>query len=424
MGSAHKSPFFAEHMEEFERFEMPNGLQVVLHPAPSAITHLVLMVNRGSRDEEMNAPGVAHFLEHTLFKGTTKRKAFQILSRIDSVGGELNAYTSKEETCLYASVQRPYLSRALELMSDIAWNCTFPEKEVEKERAVILDELASYQDSPSDLILDEFDELLFPEHPLGQNILGTPQSLKTLERVRLLDFYRKHYRPSNMVLVCSGKHTRKELEPYLMRWFALEMEPCETHRSTPQKPLPVRVKKTKPIQQDHVVLGTFLSHRARTHRPELALLNNYFGGPGMNSRLNLAIRERYGYTYNLESSYQLYSDCGYFTVYLGTDAQHVERCLELIEVEMKKLRTDRLSTRQLQSIKRQWSGNMALAQENRSSLANGLAKSLFLYGRIDTTAEVHRRIDAVSAEQMLECAREVMHPSDQLVLHYQAEASS
>lgn len=352
---------------------------------------------------------MAHFIEHMLFKGTEKRRALQIINRLEEVGGEMNAYTTKEKTCIYASFTSGYLSRAIDLLTDIAFNSTFPQKEMEKEKKVILEEIDMYDDTPEERINDEFQELLFKDHPLGFNILGTPETLNGLTQEQARGFIGSYYQPQNIVFSYVGAAP-----------FEKVIKLCEKYMPTPASSTQGSKRKpfTKPhtftIEQDtdhaqcYCVMGSLAYGHNHKHKPTLALLSNLLGGPGLNSRLNLAVREKYGYAYQIDSSYSAYDDGGYFSIYFGTDPKYLNKTLNLVEKELKRLRENPISDVVLNKYKKQMAGQMLLAEESKVSLMLALGKSLIDHNRADTLAEVIQKIYAVTPAQILEVAREVL----------------
>jgi len=393
-------------MTEFIIKELPNGLRHIHIPSNTNIVHVGLNINAGTRNEEPKHNGLAHFIEHVLFKGTTTRKTFHILNRIDSVGGELNAYTTKEETCIYASCQSEYLERALELLSDIAFNSIFPEKELLKEKDVIADEISSYLDSPAEQIFDDFEEYFFAKHPLSKNILGTVKTLDNIKRKDVVAFIKKHYTPQNMVLSTYGNIKNIDLEKLTTKYFGHQKAPSKSNTENLQKPTIVPFEKiiTKATNQSHVIIGNIAPNSIDAKRHACSLLNNIFGGPPMNSRLNLNIREKYGFAYNLDSNYTSYTDAGLFTVYFGTEQKHVDRILTLIEREMLKLTSNKISETHLSAAKKQLIGNIALGQENKSALTLALGKSLLVHNKVDSLNTVYKLINSITASQLLEIA--------------------
>lgn len=398
-----------------EIFTLSNGLRVIHRAVNRPVAHVALLVAAGSRVETERQQGLAHYLEHCFFKGTAKRKAYHILSRLEDVGGELNAYTSKEETVLHASFLTADYPRATELLSDIALHSRFPAKDCEKEKEVILDEINSYRDNPAENIFDEFEELVFPQHPLGRNILGTPESLRAFTRQDLLDFVSQHYFPENAVFSSVGNisatRLKKLLERYFGEWSAVSMleqklEPLPAYQAQ-------QLRQERTGFQTHLILGRRAYAQKHPKQRALALLNNLLGGPGMNSRLNLNIREKYGFTYHLESYYQAYQDSGLVGVYLGTDPGTAERVVQLVHREFKRLRENKLGVLQLSKAKKQILGQLAMAWENNSSTMLGYGKSLLFHEDIESFAQIAADVEALSAEYLQEVAQEIF-VSDQM----------
>lgn len=390
---------------EFHQFTLNNGLRVIHQQTSGPASHCGFIVNSGTRDEKGHQFGIAHFIEHCLFKGTQKRKAFHILSRLDAVGGEINAYTSKENTVLHASFLDKHYDRAIELLSDIIINSTFPEREIVKEKLIIIDEIYSYLDSPSEQIFDDFEDIIYANHSLGHNILGTSEQLKKYKKEHLLDFYKEHYVVSNMVFASVGNIAPKKLEKLLNKYT--EQIPNHTHHSDRKefKDYSVQhVVQEKEAHQAHYLLGNLSFSYKDVRRRPMILLNNILGGPAMNSRLNLNISEKYGFAYNLESNYTTYCDTGYFNIYLGTERKSLERAKGLILKEMKKLCDKKLGTTQLHMAKQQILGQIALGQESGSSQMLALGKSLLSFDKVDTLEEIYEQIESITAEQLIEIA--------------------
>ena len=401
---------------------LANGLRIVFQPAKTVVGHVALMINAGSRDEGMAEQGMAHFIEHNLFKGTQKRKAYHILSRLDDVGGELNAYTTKEETVIHASFLNMHLDRALELVADILIHSTFPEKELKKEKDVIRDEIHAYSDSPSEQIFDDFENLIFANHPMGRSILGTEESLDRFNREMILDFIAKNYHPEQIVLSICGEYAWKKVERYAAKYFAeLPFSSTFTERLAITPYTTQTVSEQKEIVQTHAVLGNRAYSLHHDSFTTLFLLNNLLGGPGMNSRLNLNIRERYGFAYNIESFYTPYTDTGVFGIYIGTHKDTIDRSLTLIHRELKVLRDKALSPTQLHKAQKQLLGQIALSQENNLALAIALGRSLLCYNRIDTIEDVYARINAITANEALAVANEIFTPEAQTLLIFKAK---
>jgi predicted Zn-dependent peptidase len=368
---------------------------------------LGITVLAGSRFERKAEDGLAHFLEHCIFKGTSKRKAFHILSRLDSVGGELNAYTAKEEMCVYASFTKEHIRRASELLADITLNSNFPLKEIQKEKEIILDEINSYLDSPSDKIFDDFEEHLFKGHALGNNILGTKERVQGFTRDDLQAYVKRFFTTENMVISFVGEIGRNRLEKILEEDFKNCLP--GKHKEIAEKfELNKRFKiRTKEANyQVHAIVGGIAPNYKEESRRGMTLLTNILGGPALNSRLTLSIREKYGYSYNVEANYTPYVDTGFWSVYLGTDPKYIDKSIALIYKELKLLRTKKLGILQLNRAKEQLKGHLALGMDSNSGLMLGLGKSLLLFNQIDTIQEIYQGIDKLEASELLEIANQ------------------
>ena len=396
---------------EYYTHELKNGIRLAHIPVKSEIAYCGMMIHTGTRDEEVHEHGIAHFIEHMLFKGTRKRKPFHILSRMEDVGGEINAYTTKEETCIYASFLQPNYSRAIELISDVLIRSTFPEKEMDREKEVIIDEINSYKDSPGELIFDDFEELIFPDHPIGRNILGSPESVKGFTREQIYDFIGKNYNTDEMIFCSVGNIKFSLLKRYFEKFFS---------------EIPSNFRKTKRIQaldyqtvnkvvkmdtwQTHYLLGTTAYNALDERRVGLYLLNNILGGQGLNSRLNMSLREKNGYAYNIESSYSPYFDTGVLSIYFGTDGENLAKSTRIANNELKKLRTKRLGIVQLHKAHRQMIGQLARGREIHENLMFSLAKSILLFNHFESTEVTNRKISAVSSSELLDIANEMLSP--------------
>lgn len=401
---------------------LPNGLRLVHLPDSSPVAYCGFAVNAGTRDERADETGLAHFVEHLLFKGTERRRAWHILNRMENVGGELNAYTTKEETFVYSAFLEEHFGRAFELLADIVFHSRFPEHEIAKEVEVILDEINSYEDSPSELIFDEFENMLFRGHPLGHNILGDEESLRRFGSETGLAFTRRHYRPDNMVFFSIGRTDFRRI--VRMAETTLGEIP-----NAPGEPLPLRERPLplapetrrveKETHQAHVLIGGRAYDMFDERRVALFLLNNILGGPGMNNRLNVSLRERHGLVYTVESNVTSYTDTGVISVYFGTDPRNRERATALVHKELARLRDNRLTATQLAAAKRQLTGQLGVSGDNREGLFLGLGKSFLHYNRYETLPEVFARIERLTAEQLLEVANEVFHPDRLCCLVYE-----
>ncbi len=406
---------------EFEIFELSNGIRVVHKSTDRPVAHCGLHIAAGSRDELEHEEGLAHYIEHCLFKGTQKRKAFHLLSRMEDVGGELNAYTTKEETVIYTSFLAGDYPRAIELIADIAFRSIFPEKEIQKEKEVIIDEINSYLDTPSESIFDDFEAQIFAGHPLGRNILGTSASVKSFQQEHILQFIQRNYAPNRMVFSSVGKISSARLRKILEKELETALSFKPRHMVRPNGYHPQKVIVQRQGYQSHAVLGGRAYPADHEKARVLMLLNNLLGGPGMNSRLNLNIREKYGFTYHIESFYNPYSDTGLFGIYLGTDPGTMDKSLKLVEKELKKLREQKLGILQLSKAKRQLLGQVAMAQENNTSLMLGYGKSLLTFDKIDTFEVIRQKIEGITADDLLEVANEILQPHILSSLIYKSE---
>ena len=401
-------------MIEIEPIIVPlsNGIRLVYMHTPSPVAHMGVTVLAGSRYEHSQEAGLAHFLEHCIFKGTTKRRSLHILSRLDSVGGELNAYTTKEEICVYASFTKEYFKRSSELLADIVLNSNFPEKEIQKEKEIVLDEINSYLDSPSDKIFDDFEELLFQNHPLGTNILGTKESVSGFTRKELMDYIQRFFFAENIVISFVGDVPLNKLVQTIEKDFstlkrsALQVTPLPF---TDYKPFQIRSQEGN--FQAHAVIGGIAPGYNNEQRRGMTLLTNVLGGPALNSRLILTIREKYGYTYNIEASYSPYADIGYWTIYFGTDQKYLEKTRKLVYKEIKLMREEALSEIQLKKAKEQLKGHLALSLDSNSGIMLGLGKSLLLFNQIDSIQEIYSAIDKLTVKELREIAAEYFDES-------------
>lgn len=408
---------------EFYTFKLPNGIRVIHKQVNSPVSHCGLIINAGSRDETPEETGLAHFIEHVLFKGTKKRKTFHILSRMEDVGGELNAYTTREDTFIYASFMAPYYERAIELITDITFNSIFPAKELEREKDVVLDEINSYKDAPADAIFDDFEELLYPNHPLGENILGTPDKVKSFQKEDILKFIRKNYNTDEMVFSSVGNIKPEKLEKYLKKHLEIIPENLRKHERIPVTEKTTFQKESfKEIYQAHSIIGAQTLSAANPQRHVMYFLNNILGGPGMNSRLNLGIREKYGFAYSLESSFTPLSDTGIFSIYFGTDPQYTKKCTALVWKEMRKLKENPLGPSQLKKAQQQMIGQIAIGQENNCNLMQSIAKSYLTFNKVDSLEDVNEKIMSISGLELQLLAQEVLDENKFSSLQYKPKS--
>ena len=399
---------------EIQTHKLSNGIRIIHYQINSAVAHCGIMINTGSRDEAAPEQGITHFIEHALFKGTKKRKAFHILSRLEDVGGELNAYTTKEETWYYSSFMKEYYERSIELLSDIIFNSSLPKKELEKEKDVIMDEIYSYLDSPSEAIFDDYEELIYHGHPIGRNILGIKKTIKSFDPKTVKAYMQKHYNTDQMILSSVGNIDFNKL----IRYAEKHLSHIPTNKRKHER-LGINVYETrellvkKDILQAHCIIGNRAYSAKDPKATTLILLSNLLGGPGMNSRLNLGIREKYGFTYTIESNYTTYCDTGVWSIYFGTEPQSVKKTIKLIYKELKKLREVKLGPLQLQKAKQQLIGQLAIAQENNCNLMQSIAKSYQAFEKVESIEDPNQKIIVITAEDIQEVAQEIFK-EDQL----------
>jgi len=395
---------------------LSNGLRVIHRHDASPVVFCGYGINVGSRDEVSDEEGLAHFCEHVTFKGTSRRKAWHVLNSLERVGGDLNAFTNKEDTVYYAAILRDHLPRAVDLLSDIVFHSVYPQQEIEKEAEVIADEIESYNDSPAELIFDEFENMVFKGHPLGHNILGNTQRLRQFGTADALRFTRRHYVPQNMAFFAYGDIRFDRLVRLLEKATAdfPSAEPLVPDLEVKSAGLPPLVggltEMARGTHQAHVMLGNRAYGIHSDKRMALYLLNNILGGPGMNARLNLSLRERRGLVYTVESSMVNYSDTGAWCVYFGCDHHHVSRCLRLVRSELDKLASKPLTLSQLSAAKRQLKGQIGVACDAREGFALSFGKSFLHYGWERDVERLFQSIDNVTSEQILSVAQEVFNP--------------
>jgi len=400
--------------------QFSNGIRLIHYPITSPVAHCGIIVNTGSRDENPEEHGMAHFIEHVLFKGTQHRDSWHIINRLEDVGGDLNAYTTKEETCIHASFLKEYYERSLELISDLVFGSVFPEKEMDREKEIIIDEINSYLDNPSELIFDEFEELIYPTNPIGRGILGTPDSVRSFNRAMVLSFMQRTYHTDQMVIGSAGNIPWDQLVALTGKFFGNQPAILRNYKRTPFNGYkPEHRKINKDTYQMHCVIGNIAYGYADKRRIGLYLMNNILGGPNMSSRLNLSLREKNGYTYTVEASYTPYSDAGSFIIYFGTDKNYLDRSICLAYKEMARLRNQKLGSLQLLRAKRQLTGQLAIASENNEAHMLSIAKSLLVYNRADTLQEMYKKIDAVTASEIMDIANDILDEKKLSVLIYQ-----
>ena len=394
-------------MKEFETYILPNGIRGIHRQVRSGVVHCAMVVNAGSRDERPDEYGIAHFTEHALFKGTAKRRAYQVNCRLENLGGELNAYTTKEDTTLHATVMRRDFQRAVELMSDVVFHSSFPERELKKEREVIADEINSYKDSPSERIYDDFEDLMFQGSELGHNILGTKARLSRLTTEDLDAFVRRTYTTDQMVFSSIGNFSVATAQRVAERY--LSPEPATTRgyeRAKTSEYKPFSVVQSRHTHQAHGIIGTRGYSIRDDRRLPFALAINILGGPSANSILNLVLREKHGLSYNVEATYTPYSDTGIVGIYFSSDHDNAEQCVELIESEVSQLMREPISARRLAVAKRQFVAQMAISMESNEGYMLGAGKSYLLYKDIETLEEAYKKVMAITADQIMEVAND------------------
>lgn len=407
---------------EYEIIRLSNGIRVVFQYQNLPVTHVCMVINAGSRDESAGKYGVAHFIEHLLFKRTERRSTQQIINHLESVGGDLNAYTTKEYTCVHASILQPYLNRALDLFEDIFFHSTFPDIELDKEKSVIIDEMASYLDSPEESIVDDFEDLVFQGSGLGHNILGLEDQLLALQKGDIVDFMQANYDTNEMVIGITGNYTLKEVERLLHKVFGTVPSNTIARLRNDVRPLVEQhIAVGKPINQVHYMLGSLAYNYRDDRKTGLLLLNNMLGGMGMGSILNLSIREKYGIAYTIESNYTIFSDTGLFSIYLGTDEEKVEKAKKLVFKELAKLSEQPLSETAVKKAKQKFIGQIALTEENRMSMIISAAKNVMDYDRVILLDEVIEKIQHLTSKELLEIAQDVFDPKKMLSLSFVPE---
>ena len=403
----------------YNTYILPNGLKIIHRPSASAVSYSGVYINIGSRDEVGAEEGIAHFIEHSIFKGTEHRRAYHILNRIDGVGGELNAFTTKEETCIYASSLNEHLERCLELFSDVLFHSTFPQHEIEKERDVVVEEINSYKDSPADLIYDDFEELIFAGHPLAHNILGTKKNVRRFTPDFIRQFMQHNYTPDRMVVTVVGNVEFRRLVRLCEKYFGyLPQRTSVACRNVAPVPQQFDRVENRHTHQVHLLMGCPAPDIFDEKKVAFSLLNNILGGPAMNSRLNVSIREKYGFCYTIESQYVPFSDAGLFYIYAGIDGDTQQRARELIFKELQHCCSHPLSTQQLRAAQRQMIGQMTINNDIAMNEMQSIGKAFLNYDHVDTVEEMSRDLLSVTPADILAVANEYLTPSRISILAY------
>lgn len=409
----------------YNTYTLDNGLRIIQHPTNNDVVYCGYAIKVGSRDEEEGEEGLAHYCEHGTFKGTEHRKAWQIIQSIEGLGGELNAFTNKEATVYYCAIQRQHLNKAIDVLTDMVFHSIFPDAELEKEKEVICDEIESYNDTPSELIYDDFENIIFRGHPLGHNILGTKESVRAFTGEDARRFTRRHYRPENAIFFMEGSplptspRGGEEKKPstvvkLINKAFAkypITPQPKDINKqSISNLSSPRGGWEGASYHQAHVLLGRRAYDINHPHRIALYLLNNILGGPAMSSRLNMSLRENNGLVYTVESTMTSYGDTGMWCVYFGCDPKDVNRCLKLVRRELDKMMTKPLTPRQLQQAKNQVKGQIALSCDSHENFALDFAKSFLHYGWEKDVTALYKNIDALTSEELQKVAQELFQP--------------
>ncbi len=401
---------------EFYTYCLPNGIRGIHRQTKGSVTHCGLLINAGTRDERVGEYGLAHYTEHALFKGTTRRKAYHINCRLENLGGELNAFTTKEDTTIHATTLRGDFAKAVELIADVAFHSTYPDAEMEREKEVIYEEINTYKDTPSELIYDTFEEMMFEGSELGHNILGVKKDIKRFSGDTIRNFTRRSYTTDEMVFSSIGNISPKRIEAIAMKYFGeIESSTRDFFRAESKVVEPFSREVHKRTHQTHSMLGGAAYGITNPKRLPLSLLINILGGPSANSLLNMIVREKYGLTYNIEASYTPYTDNGIWNIYFGTENGSRERALELIHAQMDKLCTKPLTARQLSIAKRQFVAQLAISMESNEGYMLGAGKSFLVHGDVDTTEEIYRKVAALTADDIMEVATEIFAQRSMLI---------
>jgi predicted Zn-dependent peptidase len=396
-------------MRNIKIFKLSNGIRVVHQQlATTKIVHCGIVLDVGSRDENPDNQGIAHFWEHMAFKGTKRRRSFNIINSLDSVGGELNAYTDKEKVVFYASVRDEYFERAVDVLSDITFHSIFPDYQIEKERGVILEEMAMYHDSPDDSLQDEFESIVYKDHPMGMNILGKPETVQRFTKRDFLNFFRDHLGTDKIAFSCVGNISPEEVERIARKYLEVLIKKKARVRRKKFKVYNAREQiLQRTVKQAKCAIGRDAYPIVNDNRIPLFLLVNILGGPGMNSRLNLALREKYGFVYSIDAHYIPYTDTGMLAVFFGTEPKQLKRCISLIKKELDRFCDKPLTKRQLASAKEQMKGQLAMAEENNLSLMLSMGRSVLDLGRVPSLEEIYYQIDEISAFKLRDIAQEI-----------------
>ena len=401
---------------EFFTYRLPNGIRGIHRQVKSNVAHCALVINAGSRDEHPDQYGLAHLTEHAFFKGTQRRRAWQVNCRLENLGGELNAFTTKEDTTIHATTLRSDFSKAVELIADVAFHSTFPDRELEKEKEIIYDEINTYKDSPADMIYDTFEEMLFAGSELGHNILGRKSSLARFSGESIREFVARTHTTDQMVFSSIGNLSAKSVETTVARYLNdIKSSARDFSRRQPAAVEPFSRIVTKHTHQTHCIIGNRAYGIGEEKRMPLALLINILGGPCANSLLNVVVREKNGLSYNIEASYTPYSDSGIVAIYFSSENGNTAQCIDLIEGELHRLRTTPLTARQLSMAKKQFIAQLAISSESNEGYMLGAGKSFLTHDDVDTMEQVYAKVRALTAAQLTEVAEEVFSGMSRLI---------
>jgi len=386
---------------------LKNNIRLLHIKAATPVVYCGFAINAGTRDELENEHGIAHFAEHVLFKGTKKRSSWQIIDRLEAVGGELDAYTTKEETFIYSVVPQKYCERAMELLSDIVFNSTFPQSELEKEKTVILDEIQSYNDSPSELIFDEFEELIFSNSPLGRNTLGTEKSLQQFSTNDLQNFISRCYTTDNILFFVYGNISFERILKFAEKYFDVSSSERNFQRNSLKNYSPQNIEAEKDTFQTHCLIGNRAVPFGHKKRLVQILLNNILGGPLLSSRLNLAVRERNGLVYSIDSSLMPYTNTGVWNIYFGCDKSNFEKCTDLIYKELDILRNKEISEKDLKKAKKQFAGQLLISHQHKENYILSAAKTALHLNSLETQEKITEKINQITAQELQNIAQEM-----------------
>lgn len=401
---------------EFYTYTLPNGIRGIHRQVRGSVAHCALLIGAGSRDERLNEYGLAHLTEHAFFKGTERRRAWQVNCRLENLGGELNAFTTKEETTIHATTLRGDFARAAELIADVAFRSTFPDREIEREKEVIVDEINTYKDSPADMIYDTFEDMLFEGSELGHNILGRKAALMRYDGEAIRSFTARTHTTDRMVFSSIGNFSPRMAEATALRYFGQHQATTRTcDRVAPSLIAPFEKTVTKHTHQTHCIVGGRAYGIDDARRLPLALVVNILGGPSANSLLNVEVREKHGLSYNIEASYTPYGDCGLVAIYFSSEHANEERCMDLIDKQLHRLRTVPFTARHLSMAKKQFIAQLAISGESNESYMLGAGKSLLTHGKVDTMEQVYTKIRELTAMQLAEVAEEIFSGMSRLV---------